>query len=196
MATIEIMTATPHALEIIAAAAGTSYGKHDASLKRVQSCFSGGHMSVFEHAVATFRVADVSRACTHQIVRHRLASYTQLSQRYTKVDTSTTEWYVMPESFATAWSRADFDACMVDYAQAYRDAIESGIRPEDARYVLPEATKTEITATMNLREIYHFLDLRQDARSQWEIREVAHELERALASVDDDWRVLMELRGK
>ena len=174
---VTIVTATKDPIDVISLAAGTCYGKEDVSPKRVRNCFNGGHMSVFEHASATFDIDGISRACSHQLVRHRLASFSQRSQRYCKVDVESDDWYVVPPAFESdapdsylgESPRKLFDKGMVNAAWAYQDALNAGIRPEDARFLLPEATKTRIMVTMNCRELFHFLDLRQGKGAQWEI---------------------------
>lgn len=181
-------------MEVVSEAAATCYGKSGYSSRRVKTCYDGGHMSVFEHASATFKVEGISRACSHQLVRHRLASYSQLSQRYTKVDTSTQDWYVVPPQFKHDHPN-EFRDHMEQCAVEYYGALIAGIRPEDARYLLPEATKTTITVTMNLRELYHFLDLRQVNAAQWEIHELADKVEAAVRDVNAEWSALMDLRG-
>ena len=196
---IEIISSTPNPVEAISIAAGTSYGKKDVSVKRMYTCFNAGHTSVLEHASVTFRVSGISRACSHQLVRHRLASYVQKSQRYTKIDTDS-DWYVMPPAFVNdtdnAWriSQYHFQEHMRESAQNYKMAITDGIKPEDARYLLPEACKTEIVVTMNVRELFAFLDLRQDSHAQWEIREMAHEVERVVSEINDGWAQIMKMR--
>lgn len=187
---IEIISATANPLDVIAIAAGTSYGKSDAKHSRVKNVFSAGHMSCFEHASVTFRVSGISRCCSHQLVRHRLASYVQKSQRYTKVDWKNTDWYVMPPSF-TGVNKIKFEVEMEAMAEAYSEALEAGIKPEDARYLLPEATKTEITCTMNVRTLFHFLNLRTDSHAQWEIRDMANELWQEIARIDEQWGELI-----
>ena len=199
---IEIMAATPNPMEVISRAAGTCYGKDDAPTKRVESCFRAGHMSVFEHASVTFKVEGISRACGNQLVRHRLASFCQESQRYCKVGTESDDWYVVPPSFGK--ERRDWDDYTIDakwFEDRVRDAgmfylraIDAGLRPEDARYLLPEACKTKLTVTMNCRELFHFLDMRQQRAAQWEIRDMADELERAVAGIDAQWGALVGFR--
>ena len=189
---IEIISATANPLDVIALAAGTSYGKNDKKHSRVRNVFNAGHMSCFEHASVTFRVNGISRACSHQLVRHRLASYVQKSQRYTKVD-SGDDWYVQPPVFNNPDCGVFFDKAMFEMQQLYWDAIEAGIKPEDARYLLPEATKTEITCTMNVRTLFHFLNLRTDSHAQWEIRYMANELWQEIARIDNQWAELMGL---
>lgn len=190
---VEIMSSTPDPIGVISRAAGTCYGKDDVSFKRVSSCFKSGHMSVFEHASVTFRIEGISRACSHQLVRHRVASFSQQSQRYCKIDTHSCDWYVVPPEIVDKWTRAEFDKCMVDCAQAYRDALDDGIKPEDARYLLPESTKTTIVVTMNCRELFHFLDVRMTKQAQWEIRNLAKAMRDALLE-EDGWKDLVSLR--
>lgn len=196
---VSIISATPDPMTVISLAAGTCYGKHDISNKRVANCFKSGHLSVFEHASITFEVDGISRACSHQLVRHRLASFCQESQRYCRIDTYSDDWYVKPESFgehkaglAVAFF---YIAAMKDAAKSYKNAIDAGIKPEDARYLLPEATKTRLTVSMNCRELFHFLDMRQQQAAQWEIRDLANQLENAVRDINSSWQEVMQIRG-
>lgn len=154
-----------------------------------------GHTSVLEHVSITFRVSDVSRSLTHQLVRHRLASYTQLSQRYTQPTFEDDEWYITPpEIYRNEAIRVDFDYAMDNAAKTYKNLIADGIRPEDARFVLPEATKTSIVVTMNLREVMNFYALRADSHAQWEIHALAKSLRMALLeNSNDEWKQIVEL---
>lgn len=138
-----------------------------------------GHESLIEHASATFEISGISRACSHQLVRHRLASYSQESQRY--VDMSEPE-YIVPTAISRdpdaleIWNRAS-----ASLAEAYRRLRERGVRKEDARFLLPNATATRIVVTMNFRSWRHFIQERALNRAaQWEIREVALEVLRVL----------------
>ncbi len=134
-----------------------------------------GHVSVIEHASFTFSLEGVSRAMTHQLVRHRIASYTQQSQRYVTYDTL--EKYVTPKSIAeNADAKKVFEETLEKISEAYQKLLQLGIPKEDARFILPNAAKTNIIVTMNARELNHFFNLRCCARSQWEIREVATEM--------------------
>ncbi|MEM3602423.1 MAG: FAD-dependent thymidylate synthase [Candidatus Bathyarchaeia archaeon] len=134
-----------------------------------------GHMSVIEHASFTFSLEDVSRAMTHQLVRHRLASYTQQSQRYVTYDTL--KKYVTPPSIANSpEAKKIFEETLETISAAYNRLLEMGIHKEDARYILPNAAKTNIVVTMNGRELRRFFNLRCCMRSQWELREVATEM--------------------
>lgn len=189
---VTILEATKDPVRTISIAAGTCYGKSDISIKRLESCMKAGHMGVFEHAYATFSVKGISRACSHQLVRHRLASFCQESQRYCKVDVSRDDWYVIPEVFMD--DREWYDDAMRDCAASYLDALDAEVKPEDARYLLPEATKTNLVMTVNCRELFHILDLRQSNRAQWEIRYLANELERKLCELPK-WSTVLCIRA-
>jgi len=134
-----------------------------------------GHGSVIEHASFTFSLEGVSRAMTHQLVRHRIASYTQQSQRY--VTYNTLESYVTPASIeGNSEAKEVFDETLTRISGAYQRLLKLGISKEDARFILPNAAKTNIIVTMNARELRHFFNLRCCARAQWEMREVAVEM--------------------
>jgi thymidylate synthase (FAD) len=141
-----------------------------------------GHESVIEHASFTFSIEGVSRAMTHQLVRHRIASYTQQSQRYVTYDTL--EKYVTPKSIAeNVDAKKIFDETLEKISETYQKLLQLGIPKEDARFILPNASKTNIIVTMNARELNHFFNLRCCARSQWEIREVATDMLRQVKKV-------------
>ena len=140
-----------------------------------------GHHSVIEHASFTFSVEGVSRSLTHQLVRHRVASFSQQSQRYVSIDEPT---FVMPHSIeADEESRKIYEDTMKCIWESYNRLTERGILPEDARYVLPNGCTTNITITMNARELLHFFRLRCCNRAQWEIREMADEMLRLCREV-------------
>ncbi|MFP4169606.1 MAG: FAD-dependent thymidylate synthase [Methanomassiliicoccales archaeon] len=129
-----------------------------------------GHHSVIEHASYTFSLEGVSRSLTHQLVRHRLASYSQQSQRYVSLDRAA---YVTPPSVAADESLlARYREIMERIWEGYRELADR-VPVEDARYLLPNACRTNITVTMNARELWHLFTLRCCNRAQWEIREVA-----------------------
>lgn len=143
--------------------------------RKIRQVTGYGHTSVIEHASFTFSIEDVSRAMTHQLVRHRIASYTQQSQRYVTYDTL--EKYVTPPNIAhNAEAKKIFDETLERISEAYQKLLKMTIPKEDARFILPNAAKTNIMVTMNARELRHFFDLRCCARAQWEIREVATEM--------------------
>jgi thymidylate synthase (FAD) len=133
-----------------------------------------GHESLIEHASVTFDIRGISRACSHQLVRHRLASYSQESQRY--VDMSAPEFVVPPSVAENPEAMAVWQRFMGQVAEAYQALREIGVRKEDARFLLPNATATRIIVTMNLRELRHLFSVRCEKAAQWEIRELALEM--------------------
>lgn len=187
---IKMIDYTLRPIDKISKAAGTSYRKNDASYKRLDHCFKNGHMSVFEFAYFTARIEGISRACSHQLVRHRHASFVQESQRYTKIEGD--DWYVIPDAYFPAGEHF-YRAAMEDARKHYEHALTHGIKPEDARFLLPEATKTNITMCMNVRELFHFLNLRTDKSAQWEIRDLANEIKDQCKGINEQWKQLIEL---
>jgi thymidylate synthase (FAD) len=139
-----------------------------------------GHESLVEHASATFEVSDISRACSHQLVRHRIASYSQESQRY--VDLSDPQLVIPDEIAANEGAIQVWNRTVEQLKASYQDLRRLGIRKEDARFVLPNATATRIVVTMNFREYLHFFRLRIAPEAQWEIRRMAMEMLRQLTS--------------
>lgn len=145
----------------------------------VDAVMDSGHVSPVEHVSFTFAASGVSRALTHQLVRHRIASYSQQSQRY--VDGSEFEHVLPPAVAANTEARERFLACMAEIGNAYRDIkdiLERSGRGgsqanEDARFVLPQAAASRIVVTMNCRSLLNFFEHRCCARAQWEIRGLA-----------------------
>ncbi|HAG50729.1 MAG: FAD-dependent thymidylate synthase [Deltaproteobacteria bacterium GWC2_42_51] len=130
-----------------------------------------GHLSVLEHASFTFGIEGISRATSHQLVRHRLASYSQQSQRYVKFKEPE---FVIPSSIKKdAKNEKRFSDTIESLYSFYKEMLDAGIPAEDARYILPNAATTKIIATMNARELLHFFGLRTCERAQWEIRDMA-----------------------
>ena len=184
---IKLLAYTPNPDMVCAAAAFTSWKKKTTvelfedldkkeALEFLKMVMGFGHNSVTEHAVFTFSISGVSRALTHQLVRHRVASYTQQSQRYVKFSEEEIQ-YVTPHTIeADEDSKAIYTEVMAQLASAYQKLIKNGIPPEDARFVLPNAATTNIVVTMNARELMHFIRLRSCERTQWEIREAAEEM--------------------
>lgn len=142
-----------------------------------------GHLSPVEHASFTFAVEGISRACSHQLVRHRLASYSQQSQRYVGED-DRFSYIIPPVIREDSELRLLFENLMEETGKAYKYIVEKlGTKSEsaesaqeDARFVLPNATETKIIITMNARELLHFFSLRLCNRAQWEIREMAYQM--------------------
>lgn len=130
-----------------------------------------GHLSTLEHASFTFAIEGVSRVLTHQLVRHRIASYSQQSQRYVKEHDFE---YITPPSVAgNPAAKAKFEKLMETIRETYDELVVMGVHQEDARYCLANATETKIAVTMNARALHHFFELRCCQRAQWEIRQLA-----------------------
>ena len=183
---VELLYHTPDPERAIATAARLCYAPVGAAElmetmppERVESVLTtimgSGHFSTLEHASYTFAIDGVSRALTHQLVRHRIASFNQQSQRYVKFTDGLET--VKPGSVADdpEASRV-FDEAIEAAIAAYERLLEAGIPAEDARYLLPNAAETKIVITMNVRELLHFFELRCCNRAQWEIRELAHRM--------------------
>lgn len=131
------------------------------------------HWGVFEHASFTVSVSGVSRSCTHQLVRHRLFSYLQSSSREIDFGRSRSDEFIIPKSLKASDRRRAKQ--MIDLAiKTYRDLKRSGVKKEDARFFLPQATPQHIVITGNARNWLHFFYLRMSKRAQWEIREMAN----------------------
>ena len=152
--------------------------------KFIRKLIAIGHTSPFEHVSFTFGVEGISRACSHQLVRHRLASYSQQSQRYVdahgKNDNNCFN-YIIPPGIKQAGKEEWFGARMMELQQWYDELINilksNGDNVyEDARFILPNAIETKIIITMNARELLHFFSVRCCNRAQWEIRELAIEM--------------------
>ena len=144
----------------------------------LRSRIAEGHESIIEHASATFDIRGISRACSHQLVRHRLASYSQESQRY--VHMSDPEFVVPPSVADNPEALAVWDEFTGRVTEAYIRLRDLGVRKEDARFVLPNASATRIIVTMNFRSLRHFFAVRCDKAAQWEIRALALEMLRQM----------------
>jgi thymidylate synthase (FAD) len=143
--------------------------------QKIRRVTAYGHGSVIEHASFTFSIEGVSRAMTHQLVRHRIASYTQQSQRY--VEYNTLESYVTPPSIEKDKKvKTSYEQTLTKISETYQNLLKMGIPKEDARFILPNAAKTNIIVTMNARELRHFFNLRCCQRAQWEIKQTATEM--------------------
>ena len=183
---VELLYHTPDPERAIATAARLCYAPVGAAElmetmpeERVRSVLStimgSGHFSTLEHASYTFAVDGVSRALTHQLVRHRIASFNQQSQRYVRFADGVAT--VKPESVAASEeASAVFDQAIAAAVEAYGKLLDAGVPAEDARYLLPNAAETKIVITMNVRELLHFFSLRCCNRAQWEIRDMAHRM--------------------
>ena len=179
---VKLLAYTQNADAICAAAGNSCYSERpsyeiveDINSEKVLSRIVGmGHHSVIEHAAFTFSVEGVSRALTHQLVRHRVASYSQQSQRYVSMKEPS---FVMPHTVQDDPDAMKvFEDTMAEIWAAYGKLESMGIPAEDARYLLPNGCTTNITITMNARELLHFFSLRCCNRAQWEIREMADKM--------------------
>lgn len=139
--------------------------------KVLATIMKSGHFSALEHASYTFAIDGVSRALTHQLVRHRIASFNQQSQRYVTYS-GDPDLVVPPTIGVNEEAKSLFDEAMGKAYSTYTALIEAGIPAEDARYVLPNACVSKIVVTMNIRELLHFFTLRCCRRAQWEIQEL------------------------
>ncbi len=180
---VRLLSHTPEPERAIAVAARLCYAPVGAAelmdgmdcaavLSVLSTIMESGHLSTLEHASYTFAIDGVSRAMTHQLVRHRLASYNQQSQRYVSFGEEP-EFIIPPQVQADPAARQRFDEATAAAYRSYQELIDAGVDAEDARYVLPNAVETKIVVTMNARELLHFFELRCCRRAQWEIRAVA-----------------------
>ena len=169
MMTLELLRATAEPAKLCGEAAGICTACDDCG-RALRGALASGHESVIEHAVFTFRVTGVSRVRLAQLTRHRLASFSVQSQRYTGVNT---EDIVRPASFAAHHYVGSVDALLWQAWELYKAMVADGIPPEDARYIIPQGVTCNLIVTMNARELLHFFSLRCCNRAQGEIRELA-----------------------
>jgi thymidylate synthase (FAD) len=190
---VVLLRHTPEPEEVVAMAAKLCYSPSGVEeLKEkieakdqaafVEKLASLGHLSPIEHVSFSFGIEGISRACSHQLVRHRVASYSQQSQRYVKEEQFD---YVVPPSIKQDPVLVqEFEKFMAAAQESYTKVLkrldELGYKGEagqqDARYVLPNAAETKIVVTMNARELLHFFRMRCCNRAQWEIREMAEQM--------------------
>jgi len=169
---VELISHTKDPLDTAMVAAAECYEK-EPTLQRVIKCIENGHHSIVEHINFSFRVTGLSRAASHQLVRHRIASYSQKSQRY--VEEGNFKYVVPPSIEDNKEAKRIFTETMDTIKDVYSKLREMKVRKEDARFVLPNACETHIVFTMNLRSLFNFWILRRDKSAQWEIRELAEE---------------------
>ncbi|MDR1960785.1 MAG: FAD-dependent thymidylate synthase [Gracilibacteraceae bacterium] len=181
---VRLIAFTPEPEKVVAAAARLCYSsgavpellsglEAENSARLVEKLYKMGHLSTFEHASFQFSVDGVSRALSHQLVRHRIASYAQRSQRYVR---ETGFSFVTPPSVReNPEALRRFQAAMEFLRDGY-EALAREVPPEDARYILPNACATSLLVTMNARALLHFFELRACTRAQWEIRELARRM--------------------
>ena len=139
----------------------------------IKQIISSGHTSTIEHAYFTFAIEGISRSLTHQLVRHRIASYSQQSQRYVDLSKDDMGYIVPPEIKKNKKLLDKYEEVMRLIEKEYKELVKSGVKPEDARFILPNACQTKIVVTMNARSLLNFFRERCCLRAQWEIRELA-----------------------
>ena len=185
---ITLLAQTPEPERLVVAAALLCYQKGDPEqayaragndklrTRLFEELIRQGHGSTLEHPSFTFGIEGISRACSHQLVRHRLSSYNQQSQRY--VDVGDPEYFIKPESLSADGGR--FEDVVAETVNYYRDIIDQfaaeGVKGEqaqqDARYIIANAGKTNLIWTTNLRNLLHVCHVRMCNRAQWEIRQM------------------------
>lgn len=167
---VSLIQATPTPIKTIAQIASICYDSNPKNpMGLVKHLYRNGHHSVFEHIYFTFKIEGISRACSHQLVRHRHCSFTQRSQRYCSEDGFD---FVTPPSI----DPKAFVKDMEDFKDLYEDYQRSGVSNEDARFVLPNACETSLYLSCNLRELIHMSNERLCMRAQWEIRELVKQM--------------------
>ncbi len=197
---VELVSYTPSPVEACGRAAGICYDRekkenYGSFIKRI---IGYGHMDVIEHANFTFRVEGISRACSHQLVRHRHSSFSQRSQRYVSEKES---FYLMPDlQYVEGEKRERALALMENFIRqsysVYGELLSLGVKKEDARFVLTNAAETRLYWTTNARSLRHFFVMRLDRSAQWEIRELARKAYDAVVQVAPElFDDLQELRN-
>jgi thymidylate synthase (FAD) len=174
---VDLEYITPDALQRIGRYAGICYNSSldpTACIKRAISCKDKGHLATLRFAFATFRVSGISRVCSHQFVRSKHLDFLQRSQRYCEEDVPK---FVYPGTASDTHISSLYQTAY----RVYQDLIKAGVKKEDARFVLPEGTQTELIVTGNLQAWLDFIKLRADKHAQWEIRAVAKEINNMLA---------------
>ena len=167
---VTLIQQTQHPVETISKIASICYDSTPKNpLGLVKHLYKNGHHSVFEHIYFTFKIEGISRACSHQLVRHRMCSFTQRSQRYCAENEFE---YVTPPSIELG----SYATSVRIVKEEYEYLHHLGVANEDARYVLPNACCTELYLSCNLRELIHIANERLCTRAQWEIREVVNQM--------------------
>ena len=184
---VELIAHTPEPERVAAFSAMLSHSRKDkenlwkeAALEKgreiLRKVMEMGHLSVIEHISFTFYVEGISRVCSHQLVRHRIASYTQESQRFVEVRD-----IVVPPSIE---NKEQLRKKLIELFSIYKEVTTKGNVPlEDARYLLPQASSTRLVVTMNARSLLNFFRLRCCLKAQWEIRNLACEMLRLVKKV-------------
>ena len=171
---ITLVDITDDAVEKIGYYAGECYAaKRDkgACVRRAAKCMQDGHLATLRFAHATFHISGISRACSHQLVRSKFLDFLQQSQRYVNQNDV---GFIIPDSLkATPQMEEQTKFLYEDLLNAYNNLIKRGVKKEDARFVLPEATQTSMFVVGNFQAWKDFIKLRANKHAQWEIRELA-----------------------
>ena len=171
---VKLVQSTKNPIETISSIASICYDSNPKDpLKLVKHLYENGHHSVFEHIYFTFKIEGISRACSHQLVRHRHCSFTQRSQRYCNENQFE---YVTPDSIYDIAALGTYDYHMLSVNELYKDFQAIGIPNEDARYLLPNACCTDLYLSCNLRELIHICNERLCSKAQWEIRKLVKKM--------------------
>lgn len=150
--------------------------KEKASIKPdeyLAAIVKSGHLSIIEHNVFVFYVSGLSRVTSHQLVRKRIASFSQQSQRYVNAENFD---YITPEKIKNSDFHKDYTRIVKETHELYQKMVDNGINKEDARYILPNATSTQMIVSMNAHALIDLLVRRLCIRSQWEIQELAERM--------------------
>jgi thymidylate synthase (FAD) len=183
---VELMSITPNAEDIIERACRTCYlsfhryNPPSSTEELIKKVIQKGHHSVLEHALATFRIKGGSRVFTHELVRHRLMSPSQESQRYVEYGKTREFEFVVPPTVQDSAFVDKFVELAGLTFELYEEMVKAGIPKEDARYILPNATTSEIVISANFRELRHMFEVRCVERAHWEIREICLEMLRIM----------------
>lgn len=190
---VTIVDATKNPIDIISLAAGSSTRKDDVKYERVEKCILDRH-SVHEFADVTFKIEGISRSCLAQLTRHRMASYCVESQRYNKYNLDGEDWYVIPPYIQENKHLLNrYRSHMAYAASQYKSLLSDGVKAEDARFVLPEATKTSLHMKINVRSLFNLFEQRRNPHAQWEIHNLADMMIKSLREYNDQWNQIMDI---
>lgn len=171
---VTLVNYTQNPIDRVEQVACVCYDSEPKDGKIAHACYKSGHQSVWEFCDFTFHIEGISRACSHQLVRHRMASYAQVSQRYV---TATKNEYTVPLSIAKNNEiYEEYSSLMAQIKEFYSKMLAFNIPKEDARMILPNAIVTELYVKMNGRSLMNFMNLRLCTRAQSEIRELANRM--------------------
>ena len=196
---IEVLDLTKNSCQLIERAARACYNSAPNPETRsefLQGLVRSGHESPIEHAKLTIEVSDVSRAFTHQLVRHRLMSFSQASQRYIKFSGDIDNFIVPEDILNNEEAKIVYGKALSEIMDGYNKLCELGIKREDARMLLPNSSETKIVVTANFREWRHFFEVRCDKHAQWEIRRFALSLLHWLATNDETKDIFIDQAEK